>query len=787
VRGPGGDERAIEIRVTGTVQGVGFRPTVWRLACEEGLVGEVLNDGAGVIIRTNGDADRIASFVARLQREAPPLSRIEAVHAATLGAPLPFNGFRIAESVPGENRTRVAPDAAICAACRAEVLDPNERRSGYAFATCTHCGPRFSIVRSVPYDRARTTMASFPMCEACAREYGDPRDRRFHAQPIACAACGPHVWLEGAEESGALRGRDAIDAAAASVQGGRIVALRGLGGFHLVCDAVNAGAVRRLRGRKHRYGKPFALMARDLEMVGRYAAPTPLERRLLESAEAPIVLLRSTGLAPLPDDVAPGLDLLGFMLPYTPLHALLMERLDRPVVMTSGNVSHEPQVVDNEEARTKLASIADQLLLHNRDIANRIDDSVVRIVASRPRLVRRARGYAPAALALPEGFEKAPHLLAHGGELKSTFCVVKDGTAVLSQHQGDLEDLATFDDYQKNLRLYAQMYDHAPLLLVADNHPEYLSTKLAEETASTQGLSLVRVQHHHAHIASCMAENGVALDQGPVLGVALDGLGLGDDGTFWGGEVLLADYRGYLRLGALLPVAMPGGVQAIHEPWRSLYAHLVAAFGWEHFSSRFADSTLCRRLRDKPHDVLARMLAGNVNVPRASSCGRLFDAVAAALGMCFDRADHEAQGAMELEAAAARCPAGETVTGYPFNVVIGDTGFRHLDAAPMWEALAHDLAEGLSVERMAARFQRGLAVGVVALVRAVRSAHAPSVTTAALSGGCFQNAILLEDVVRLLEAEGLTCLSHERVPSNDGGIALGQAVIGAALHIRSNR
>jgi hydrogenase maturation protein HypF len=777
----------VEIRVTGTVQGVGFRPTVWRLACEEELVGEVLNDGAGVLIRTNGDADCIASFVARLQREAPPLSRIEAVHTTTLGAPLPFDGFRIAESVPGVNRTRVAPDAAICAACRAEILEPSERRFGYPFATCTHCGPRFSIVRSVPYDRARTTMASFPMCEACAREYGDPRDRRFHAQPIACAACGPHVWLEGAQGSAVLRGREAIDTAAASVRSGRIVALRGLGGFHLVCDAVDASAVQRLRGRKHRYGKPFALMARDLEMVGRYAAPTPLECRLLESAEAPIVLLRSAGPAPLPDDVAPGLDLLGFMLPYTPLHVLLMERLDRPVVMTSGNLSHEPQVVDNEEARTKLASIADQLLLHDRDIANRIDDSVVRVVASRPRLVRRARGYAPAALALPEGFQNAPDLLAYGGELKSTFCVVKDGTAVLSQHQGDLEDLATFDDYQKHLRLYAEMYDHAPRLLVADNHPEYLSTKLAEDTASAQGLPLVHVQHHHAHIASCMAENGIALDHGPVLGVALDGLGLGEDGTFWGGEILLADYRGYRRFGALLPVAMPGGVQAIHEPWRSLYAHLVAAFGWERFSSRFADSVLCRRLRDKPIDVLARMLAGNVNVPRASSCGRLFDAVAAALGMCFDRAHHEAQGAMELEATAARCPAGDTVTGYPFNVVIGDAGFRHLDAAPMWEALAHDLAEGLSVERMAARFQRGLAVGVAALVHAVRSAHAPSVATAVLSGGCFQNAILLDDVVRLLEAKGLTCLSHERVPPNDGGLALGQAVIGAALHLRSNR
>lgn len=781
----GGGQRAIEIRVTGTVQGVGFRPTVWRLAREEGLRGEVLNDGAGVIIRTNGDTEGIARFLARLRREAPPLSRIETIHTTNLGEPLPFDEFRIADSVPGENRTRVAPDAMVCDACRAEILDPNERRFGYPFATCTHCGPRFSIVRSVPYDRPRTTMASFPMCEACAGEYGDPRDRRFHAQPIACAVCGPSVWLEGAEGSSALRDGDAIDAAAASIKSGNIVALRGLGGFHLVCDAVNADAVRRLRSRKHRYGKPFALMARDLEIVSRYAATTPLERKLLESAEAPIVLLRSAG--QLPDEVAPGLDLLGFMLPYTPLHVLLLERLDHPVVMTSGNLSHEPQVVDNDEARTKLARIADQWLLHDRDIANRIDDSVVRVIASRPRLLRRARGYAPAAIALPKGFEKAPDLLAYGGELKSTFCIVKDGTAVLSQHQGDLEDLATFDDYQKHLRLYAQMYDHVPRYLIADLHPEYLSTKLAEETAAARSLPLVRVQHHHAHIASCMAENGVALDQGLVLGIALDGLGLGDDATFWGGEILLADYRGYRRLGALLPVAMPGGVQAIHEPWRSLYAHLDVAFGWEQFSALSADSVICRRLRDKPIDVLSRMLAGNINVPRASSCGRLFDAVGAALGMCFDRADHEAHGAMELEAAAARCPAGDAVTGYPFRVVSGGAGMYHLDSAPMWKSLVHDLAEGQAVELMAARFQRGLAVAVVALARAVRLAHAPHVMTAALSGGCFQNASLLEDVVRHLEAEGLTCFSNERVPSNDGGIALGQAVIGAARNIPPNR
>jgi hydrogenase maturation protein HypF len=409
----------------------------------------------------------------------------------------------------------------------------------------------------------------------------------------------------------------------------------------------------------------------------------------------------------------------------------------------------------------------------------------VRVVASRPRVMRRGRGHAPAAFALPRGFEAAPDLLAYGGELKAAFCVVKDGAAVLSQHQGDLEDLATFDDYQKNLRLYAQMYDHEPRLLVADLHPEYLSGKLAEETATELGVELVRVQHHHAHVASCLAENGVALDEGPVLGIALDGLGFGDDGTLWGGEVLLAGYGGYRRLGSLLPVAMPGGAQAIHEPWRCLYAHLVAALGREGLAAHLAGSTLADRLRGKPLHVLDRMLARDLNVPRASSCGRLFDAVAAALGLCFDRADYEAQGAMELEAAAARCPAGEAGAGYPFDITLApgrDDGFRHLDPAPMWAALARDLCERRPAPQMAARFHRGLAAGVAALVRSAR-AQAPSVTTVALSGGCFQNAILLEELVHLLEAEGLVCLTHERVPGNDGGLALGQAVIAAARHL----
>jgi hydrogenase maturation protein HypF len=796
---------ATEIRITGTVQGVGFRPTVWRLACEEGLVGEVLNDSAGVLIRAAGDIEAISRLVRRLQDETPPLSRIETVQVTPLSTPLDFSTFRISESVPGENHTRVAPDAAVCAACREEVLCPTGRRSGYPFANCTHCGPRFTIVRRVPYDRAHTTMAAFPMCEACAAEYASPADRRFHAQPIACPACGPRVWLERpadgifsspdgaagspkprapAEPTRLAEGPAAIAAALECLRSGQIVALRGLGGFHLACDATSAAAVERLRSRKHRYGKPFALMARDLEMVSRHGELTALSRRLLESPEAPIVLLPARAKAALPDGLAPGMGELGFMLPYTPLHVLIMRELDRPLVMTSGNVSQEPQVTDNDEARSKLATIADAMLLHDRDIANRIDDSVVRIVLGRPRLLRRARGHAPGAISLPAGFQGAPDLLAYGGELKSTFCLVKDGAAILSQHQGDLEDLTTFEDYQKNLQLYTDMYHHVPDLLAADLHPEYLSTKLAVESAAASGLELVQIQHHHAHVASCMVENGVPLGAPPVLGVILDGLGFGDDGTFWGGEILLADYCSYRRVGALKAVAMPGGMQAIRQPWRSLYAHLVAAVGPAAFTDQLTGSELGRSLEGKPLAAIARMLERGLNVPLASSCGRLFDAVAAALGMRADHAEFEAQGAMELEACAARCPARDDLveTAYPFAITASDgVAFHQLDPAPMWGALGDDLARGTAPAVMAARFHKGLARGISALVQAVRT---PAVTTVVLSGGCFQNAILLEDLTALFTAEGLTCLSHEKVPTNDGGLSLGQAAIAAARHLR---
>jgi hydrogenase maturation protein HypF len=775
--------QTVEIRVRGTVQGVGFRPTVWRLACDEGLVGEVFNDSFGVLIRTTGNSGAISQFLSRLHSEAPPLSQIENIETQIL-APLDFENFRITESVSGENFTRVTPDAAICAACRAEVLDPKERRFGYPFANCTHCGPRFSIVNEVPYDRVNTTMVEFPMCASCRGEYLQPADRRFHAQPIACADCGPSIWVE-RFDSGITSGTP-LNTAIDLLRNGAIVAIRGLGGFHLACDATDPEAVQRLRRRKHRYGKPFALMAACLDVIQRYCTVTQAEADLLRSPEAPIVLLSADGPEKLPAAIAPGLNTVGFMLPYTPLHLLIIRQLDRPLVMTSGNISDEPQVTNLDKARNGLSEIADALLMHDREIANRIDDSVVRIVAGKPTVMRRARGYAPSAIPLPPGFDGAPDLLAFGGELKATFCVVKDGAAILSQHQGDLEEVSTFEDYQKNLQLYAKIYDHRPHLLVADMHPEYLSAKLAKQCADSDNIPLMEVQHHHAHIASCLVENGVARDAPPVLGIAIDGLGYGDDGTIWGGEFLIASYRGYRRVATFKPVAMVGGVQAIREPWRNTYAHLVAGMGWAQFAENFSGLDLYRYLIAKPVSTIDRMLETGINVPLASSCGRLFDAVAAALGLCADHAVFEGQGAMELEALTESwCPAAAE-PAYPFAITEGAAnGLLYLDPSPMWLGLLDDLSRQTPRARMAARFHYGLAQGIRDLVLRIRDTHeggAP-IDTVALSGGCFQNKILLEELVRLLEAEGLRCLMHTKVPTNDGGLALGQAAIAAARHI----
>ena len=812
---------AESIRVRGLVQGVGFRPTVWRLARDLGLSGDVRNDGEGVLIRLwasgSGGGDLIEGFCTRLRAECPPLGRIDEIERHALDQPQPQPpDFRILSSDATGVRTGVVADAATCAACAREILNPGDRRFRYPFANCTHCGPRLSIVRAIPYDRANTSMAAFPLCPACAAEYQDPADRRFHAQPNACPVCGPRAWLTdgtGTEINPAdLGGIDAVAAASGLLAQGRILAIKGIGGFHLACDATNGAAVAELRRRKRRFQKPFALMARDLAVIRRYCQVGEAEAVLLTNPAAPIVLLERRPGPPVPAgavdgravdpvldsaaalatdsvpdlagdlaaDLAPGQSTLGFMLPYSPLHLLLLADWDRPLVMTSGNLSEEPQCIDNGDALARLGGLADYALLHDRAIVNRVDDSVVRLMDGAPRILRRARGLAPTPIPLPPGFGGAPPVLALGGELKSTICLLKDGQAILSQHLGDLEEARTAREYERTIDLYLALFEHRPQRVAVDLHPDYRSSLMGRERAARADLELVQVQHHHAHIAAVLGDQGWPLDGGAVLGIALDGLGFGDDGTIWGGEFLIADYRDCRRVGWLRPVPMPGGTRAILEPWRNLLAQIEVCLGWEPFQQRWPDLDLSRRLVSRPVEVLRTLMARRLNAPLTSSAGRLFDAVAAALGLCPETIAYEAQAAIELEALAAveMDRAGE---GYPLGQISTEGGTL-LDPAPLWSALFDDLAAGVSPARISARFHRGFCTAVADL--AAHLARAAGLTHLALSGGVFQNRLVLEGVGERLRRLGLEPLTHRLVPANDGGLSLGQALIAAAK--RSN-
>ncbi len=767
------------IRVRGLVQGVGFRPAVWRLANEARLTGTVRNDGEGVLIEIWGGRRTLDRFVAALVSRAPPLARIDGIERASLRAPPAADGFTIVASAGGEVHTAVLPDAAVCADCLAECFDPGDRRYRYPFVNCTHCGPRLSIVRAIPYDRAGTSMAVFALCPSCGAEYDDPADRRFHAQPNACAVCGPRLALEplaGAAPAPVAVEGDPIEAVVRLLAAGCIVAVKGIGGYHLACDAANDAAVRRLRTAKQRHDKPFALMAASLAMVRAYCHVGDAEGGALASSAAPIVLLRRKSPATLSEAIAPGQSTLGFMLPYTPLHALIMASFGRPLVLTSGNPSDSPQCTDDDEARRSLAGLADFLLSHDRVIVNRVDDSVVRLTAGRMRLMRRGRGYAPGFLALPPGFEHAPQVLAFGGELKNTFCLLKDGRAILSQHMGDLEHAAAFADYARSLALYRNLFDASPGHLAVDAHPDYLSSKLGREQALAAALPLSEVQHHHAHLASCLAENGVPRSTGPVLGIALDGLGYGADGGLWGGEWLICDYRGFRRVGALADVPLPGGAAAIREPWRNLVAHLVRWVGLESFEREFARLPVARYLTGKPVATLAAMIRGGINAPETSACGRWFDAVAAVLGLSADRISYEAQAAMELEALAGDVLPDE---GYPLDLA-AHAGLLRLEPAPLWRAVLEDQARGVAPRTIAGRFHRGLADGVVAMTRALWRQESAMQPTVALSGGVFQNALLAAAVTAGLRDAGFRVLTPCAVPANDGGLALGQAAVAAA-------
>lgn len=777
-----------EIRVHGIVQGVGFRPFVFRLAREERLDGDVRNESGVVMINVAGPGERIEAFVAALRDAPPPLARIDRIEQMTVEGGLP-QGFSIGLSLSGEivgGEPAVSPDTAICRDCRADIFNPDDRHFRYPFTNCTNCGPRLSILRAIPYDRCNTSMAAFSMCAACAREYHDPADRRFHAQPNACPACGPRARL--IQPDGSLfapKSADAPTEAWALLRQGEILAIKGLGGYHLACLATDEAAVARLRRRKRRSDRPFAMMARDTKVVARYAEISKEERSALESPEAPIVILEAKAGNRLAPSIAPRQRTLGFALPYSPLHVLLLERAEVPIVLTSGNLSDEPLVIDDAEALAKLGPIVDALLVHDRKIVNHVDDSVVRFLSNYSRQIRRARGYAPATIPCPPGFEKAPEVLALGAHLKSTFCLLRDGQAIVSQHIGDLDDAATRTVYQDTLDQYLRLFDRDPEVLAVDMHPDMASVRLGEELAETRDLKLVRVQHHHSHAASCMAENNLPLDTSPVLAVVLDGLGYGPDGSFWGGEFLLADYAGYRRLGSFRPVPMPGGEQAIREPWRMAYAHLARAFAWPEIAERYRTLPFFTGLRDRPLDTLDAMMKRGINSPMTSACGRLFDAVAAVVGL-RETVTYDGQAAIEFEAAAdpdLALRAAEEVYAYPFGIEEETAGVpAELDPKPMWGALLDDLARGVQIPIISVRFHVGLARGIDEMIEHLATRLGATWRgRVALSGGVFQNALLFELLTTRLQSRDIEVISQQYLPSNDGGLAWGQAAIAAAL------
>jgi hydrogenase maturation protein HypF len=745
----------LELRVEGIVQGVGFRPFVHSLATRLGLGGQVANDGRGVILEVEGARERVAAFLSALERDAPPLASIERVITREV-PPRSASAFVILRSDAGSERSAlVSPDVATCADCLRELLDPSDRRFRYPFINCTNCGPRFTIVRGVPYDRANTTMAPFPMCADCAREYHDAANRRFHAQPTACPACGPRLLLLDAE--GHAQSGDAIRGAARLIRAGRVVAIKGLGGYHLAVDAASEPAVAGLRARKHREEKPFAVMAPDIDGARRLAELGPEEEALLTSPRAPIVLLRRRPDAAVAPATAPGNQFLGVMLPYTPAHHLLARELGGPVVLTSGNVSDEPIAYADEDARDRLRGIADAFVVHDRAIHVRADDSVVRSFRGTPLPIRRSRGYAPQPIVVPGGFSRP--VLACGAELKSTICVAKGRRAFVSHHIGDLENYEAYRAFREAVAHFQRFFDVRPAVIAHDLHPEYLSTKWALEQESVERLG---VQHHHAHVASCLADNG---ERGPVIGVAFDGLGYGPDGTLWGGEVLIADLTAFERMGHLAAVAMPGGAAAIREPWRMAAVYLEEAFGSDAPALPIA-SRHGARWRQVLELARAPALA-----PRTSSAGRLFDAVSALLGV-RDRVSYEGQAAVELEQLADPAERGT----YPVELRRQGAGFE-IPGADLVRAAVRDLRDGVPAPAIAGRFHNGVADAILAACRVARERS--GLGAVALSGGVFQNMLLLGRASDRLEAGGFRVLRHRQVPPNDGGISLGQAAIAA--------
>jgi hydrogenase maturation protein HypF len=750
-------EKAVRYRITvrGTVQGVGFRPFIYNLARSHGIRGSVLNAGRGVIVDAEGSAVAVHGFLEEVRGRPPRLARVEEVTWESL-PPVGYTGFEIIASQGGEEvEALVPPDVGLCRACARETFDPADRHYRYPFTNCTNCGPRFTIVRELPYDRPKTSMAAFPMCRACAREYHDPTDRRFHAQPVACPACGPAVEL--------------VDGRGRPVPGewtqvcwdllaqGKILALKSLGGFHLVCDAKNPKALRELRRRKGRDAKPFAVMARNLETVARYCHLDQVERELLTSPQAPIVVLRRRPEVRLPRELAPGLKTLGVMLPYTPLHFLLFGGSFDLLVMTSGNYSELPLAKDNDRALEELGGIADYFLRHNREIVNRCDDSLAMVMGGEVQLLRRSRGYVPSPVPVPTG--DGPVVLGIGGEMKNTFCLLKKGRAFVSQHIGELDSIEGEENLLSSLLNFQRLLDIEAEIVGYDMHPEYRSSRLAEKVPARARFA---VQHHHAHLASCLADNGL---EERAIGVILDGTGYGPDGTLWGFEVLTGDYLDFTREIHLAPVPLPGGEVAVRQPWRTAVAYLLTYLGAE--GERVAGQFL--GVRGRELDIVCQMVRRGFNAPLSAGCGRLFDAVAALTGVCT-RSTYEGQAAIELGELVLDGGRGQELPPYPYSIKD-----RVISAAGIIAGVVKDLERGMDAAHIATRFHNTVLEMVREAVR--RVGMATGLKTVALSGGTWQNRYLFRRARETLPEDGFRVLVHRQVPANDGGLCLGQAVI----------
>ncbi|BAS67260.1 carbamoyltransferase HypF [Bathymodiolus septemdierum thioautotrophic gill symbiont] len=754
-----------KITITGAVQGVGFRPFVYKIARQFNLVGEVYNDSAGVVVIVQCTQIQLDQFLSLLKSDVPMLAKIANINIENDYQSNQFyDDFSIGQSSKGEISAIVLPDASICKDCIADITDKNNRRYGYAFTNCTNCGPRFSIIKEIPYDRNSTSMSVFSMCEQCKKEYQNPVNRRFHAQPNACADCGPQLQLTD------MHGNDIvvdniIKETVSLLKQGKIVAIKGIGGFHLACLASIEFAVVALRERKHRKHKPFALMAKNLSMVKQYCFVSDQEECLLTDKASPIVLLNKAN-DRLPDQIAPKQKNLGFMLPYSPLHYLLLQELGEPLVLTSGNQSHNPQIIDNQHALNELESIADYFLMHNRDIVNRVDDSVVQYVAGDLRVIRRARGYGPTSLSLPKGFSSHSGLLAVGAELKNTFCLLTESQAIVSQHIGDLKTLESYQDFQNNIDLYQQLYSAKIKQLACDLHPEYLSSKYADNYAQTNNIKLEAIQHHHAHIAACLFEHGGAIDSDKVLGVVWDGIGLGGDNSLWGGEFLLADYVGFKRLAQFEYVPLLGGDKAATQPWRMAYAY------FKHYNLELGDF-----FTNKPTQDLEALLGSNIPLNLTSSVGRLFDAVAYVLGICPKHISYEAQAAIELESLAKSCcyDNNAKLEGYEFELKTTSSHCQ-IDIKQIWLGILLDLKNQVECSIIAYKFHLCLARLLFEITQQLKQDYL--FETVVLSGGVFNNKLLLALTCELFnKIDGITLLTPSQLPFGDGGISLGQAAI----------